>query len=223
MFKKKLCKNCGNKISDKYDFCPYCGNPSNENPEDWGMLGKTDTVNEFEQFSNSLFGGIGGKIIGGMLGKTLKMLEREMQKEITNQDSIPHTNFELIINGKRIDPKNIKVSPRLMQKQIIKQKPMTQKIPVNNLSKENLKKFSKLPSEEPSTNIRRLSDKVIYEIEMPEVKSIEDVSITQLENSIEIKALAKTHAYVKQIPINLPITNYELSKGKLILELGVRN
>jgi len=33
------------------------------------MLGKTDTINEFEQFSNSLFGGVGGKIIGGMLGK----------------------------------------------------------------------------------------------------------------------------------------------------------
>ena len=45
----------------------------------------------------------------------------------------------------------------------------------------------------------------------------------KLENSIEIKALAKNKAYVKRIPINLPIINYDFSKEKLVLELGVKN
>jgi len=38
-----------------------------------------------------------------------------------------------------------------------------------------------LPRHEPATNIRRLSNKVVYEIEMPEIKSIEDISIIKLE------------------------------------------
>ena len=216
MFKKKLCKNCGNKINNSYDFCPYCGNSFSENPKDWGMLGKTDTINEFEQFSNSLFGGIGGKIIGGMLGKTLKMLEHEIQKEMKTQNNNPKTNFELIINGKRINPKEIKIS---QQKQIVKE----QKKVLPNISNESLKKISGLPKKEPLTNIRRLADRVIYEINIPGVNSINDISIIKLESSIEIKAIADKKAYFKVIPISLPIINYNFLEGKLVLELGIRN
>ncbi len=68
-----------------------------------------------------------------------------------------------------------------------------------------------------------MADKVIYEIEMPEVKSMKDISIVKLENSIEIKAVSKKKAYIKLIPINMPITNYQLEKGKLILELEAKN
>jgi HSP20 family molecular chaperone IbpA len=80
-----------------------------------------------------------------------------------------------------------------------------------------------LERKEPKTNIRRLSNRVVYELEMPGVESLEDISIIKLENSIEIKAISKNKAYVKVIPINLPITNYNLSEGKLILELGIKN
>jgi len=59
----------------------------------------------------------------------------------------------------------------------------------------------------------------VYEIKMPGVKSPEDISIIQLENSIEIKALANKKVFYKIIPINLPIRNYNLSKGILTLEL----
>jgi len=54
------------------------------------------------------------------------------------------------------------------------------------------------------------------------VKSVKDVSIAQLENSIEIKALGKGKVFSKMIPINLPIKNYNLSKGKLTLELDAK-
>jgi len=216
MFKKRKCKNCKRKINNSYDFCPHCGDSSNENPQDWGMLGKADTANEFEQFSNSLFGGVGGKIIGGMLGKTLKMLEQEMQKEFQSKTPTPGKNFELIINGKRIDPKNIKVSHPT---QVIR-KP--RKI-LPNISNEALKKISTLPKKEPLTNIRRLAEKVIYEINMPGVNSLKDISIIKLESSIEIKAIANKKAYFKVIPINLPIINYKFLDEKLILEFGIKN
>ena len=219
MFKRKNCKKCGKKASDKYEFCPYCGSSFNApRQEDWGMLGKEDTINEFEQFTNSIFGGIGGKMIGKMFDSTMKMLEKEMQKGINNPQNQPRTQMELFINGKKI---NLNQHPQqIPQKQIQKE---VKKIPSIKLPQEKLKEFSKLPQKEPLTNIRRLSDRVIYELKMPGVKSTKDISIVPLESSIEIKAVAKDKAYFKIISIGLPIINYSLSKGSLILELGARN
>jgi HSP20 family molecular chaperone IbpA len=99
----------------------------------------------------------------------------------------------------------------------------TEKLKKSQFTAEKQKKFSELKKEEPKTNIRRLSNRVIYELEMPDVKSLEDVSIIKLENSIEIKAIGKEKAYVKRMPINMPVVDYELSDGRLILELGVKN
>jgi len=218
MFKKKTCKRCKEKINEKFDFCPHCGNPLNEkSDEDYGMLGKNDFIPEQEMFQNNLFGGLNGKILNKMLGGAMKMLEKEMQREIQGQPTKDKTNFELYINGKRINPKNIKVTRKpLQQKQIIK-------TPAPIIPPEKLKNFSKLPKKEPTTNVRRLSDKVVYEIEIPGVKSIKDIQIVKLENSIEIKAVAKDTAYNKIIAIDLPIQRYKLDKEKLILELDVKN
>lgn len=216
MFKKKTCKKCNKKISDKYGFCPYCGSPINgkSKDEDWGMLGKDDILNEFDEFPNQLFGGISGKMLNKMLGGALRMLEKEMKE----QNTYPRTNVELYINGKRIDPRNIRVTRRpLMQKKSVQKEKS-----IENFSNKSLERFSKLPRKEPATNIRRLSNKVFYEITLPGVKTIKDISIVQLENSIEIKAVSKDKSYFKSIPINLPITNYALSKEKLVLELGIK-
>lgn len=81
-----------------------------------------------------------------------------------------------------------------------------------------MKKFSKLPKKEPKTDLKRIADKISYEIEIPGVEAFEDVSILPLENSIEIKAIAKEKAYSKSIQINLPIVDYNFSKGLLVLE-----
>lgn len=216
MFKKKECEKCRKKISKKYEFCPYCGSQFNENPENWGILGENDDLNEFEQFSNSIFGKISGSMINKMLGGAMRMLEKEMQKEIKNQNFKPKTNIRLMINGREINLNNQETENNKKRQEI-------KEMPLNTLPHEKLKKISSLPKQEPATKIRRLSDKVIYEIQMPEVKSVKDISIIKLENSIEIKALAEDKAYFKLIPINLPILNYELSKGKLVLELSVKN
>ena len=73
--------------------------------------------------------------------------------------------------------------------------------------------------EKNQTNIRRLSNKIIYEIQIPGVKSIEDVSIVKLQNSIEIKAITKDKAYEKTIKISFPILDYKIQENNLILEL----
>jgi hypothetical protein len=209
MFKKKDCKKCGKKINDKYDFCPYCGNIiEDKKEEDWGMLGKND-IKEFEKIQNPFFGKLTGSMLNKMLGSAMKMLEKEMQKEMSQQkQDMPKTNVRLMINGKEISLNNAEKKPKKIKEAASKL-----------FSEEKTKKFLSLSQEEPKTEIRRLSKKVIYEIGLRGVSSVDDISITKLENSIEIRAIAEKKAYFKIIPINLPMTSYEFSDGKLILEL----
>jgi|TARA_B100001971_G_C18150355_1_gene515471 HSP20 family molecular chaperone IbpA len=214
MFGKKECTNCGEKINDKCKFCSNCGDFIDKKfkKNNSGMLGENDSTNEFENFSNSIFSGVGGKMIGKMLESAMKMLEKEMQKEIKRKDFQPKVDYKMFINGKRINL-NHENSKRIKNER--------KEIPSSELPQGNWKKFSGLPKKDPSTNVRRFSDKVIYEIYMPGVKSEKDLSIIKLENNIEIKGVSKNKVYKKLIPMNFPITNYNLFKGKLVLELGI--
>ena len=174
------------------------------------MLGEDDFMNEFGNFSNSIFGGMGGRMMGKMLENAMKMLEREMKKEMKRKNQDPGTNFQLFINGERVNNLETPTYKKTGQKK---------KIP--ELPQNILKKFSSLPQKDPRTDVRRFSDKVVYEIDVPGVKSLKNISITKFENNIEVKAISKDKAYRKMIPVNFPITNYELSKEKLILELDL--
>ena len=218
MFNRKDCKRCGERISDKYLYCPHCGNLNGKGPskKDMGMLGDEDFINDFEEFGNSIFGGTGGRIIGKVVESFMKTIEKEIERETKRKhtgEKAPKTNFQLFINGKKIDELGAEDG------EIEKQNKHEREIPSSGLPRNILKKFSTLPKNEPKTNVRRLSDKVIYEINIPGVKSLKDVSIVKLENNIEIKAVTKDKAYNKLIPINFPITNYNFSRGKLIIEL----
>jgi HSP20 family molecular chaperone IbpA len=202
MLNKNKCPNCNKKVKDSYNFCPNCGFPIKENEKKYGMLGKKE--NEKNDFSTKIFGGIGGGIMNKMLGNAIKMLEKEME----NIDDLPNGKIKLMINGKEITPKR--------NKNEIKKN--TKFLPID-FSKENLKKWKNLPKEEPKSNIKRIDNKINYEIEIPEVKSIQDISIIKLENSLEVKAIGEKKAYIKRIPINLPLKKYSLLKGLLILEI----
>jgi HSP20 family molecular chaperone IbpA len=222
MFGKKECGGCGKNISEKSNFCQYCGisqhdkrNTSNKN--NYGMLGEEDSLNEFGNFSNSLFGGVGGKMMGKMFENAMKILEKEIDKEMKRKNQQhrhnhqePRTNFQLFINGQKINTsENSKDKENKQNKQNME---------INNLPTNILKTFSGLPRKNPKTEVRRFSDKVVYEINMPGVNSLKDISITKLENNIEIRGISKSKAYQKMIPIDFPITAYNLSKGKLVLE-----
>lgn len=209
MFKKKNCQKCNEKINKKSNFCPNCGFKLKETKkEDWGLLGKNDSIKE-ENFQTPFFGGFSGKILNNMIGSAMKMLEKELQKENLNQEKGYNSNFKLMINGKEIKFNKNQESKNPKKEAII---PSTFDI-------EKIRKFRELEKKEPKTNLKRIGDKIIYEIEMPEIKSFKDILINHLENSIEIKAIGKTKAYFKIIPINIPILNKKLIKGKLILEL----
>ncbi len=223
MFSKKTCQRCGKKTSKGDSFCPTCGTPlkKNQRKDEFGMLGENDSFGETESLSNSLFGelgGISGSFMNKMFSNTMKMLEKEMEKEmqksakIQNQNNYPRTRIKLMINGKEINLNNG------TKENIREEKQKEKTIKFKKFSEEQVKKFSKLPRKEPKTNLKRIADKISYEIEIPEVNSFEDISILPLENSIEIKAIAEKKAYSKSIQINLPIVDYAFSKGLLVLE-----
>jgi len=219
MFDKKECKRCGEKSGNKHNFCPNCGVPFNKkgSKKDYGMLGEDDSnVNTPEEnnldLANSLLGGFGGKMMGKMIESAVKMLEREMEKEM--KKTKPKTNMQLFINGKKIDLGNFHEQPDAEK--------IEEEVSLEKLPNSDLKGFSELVKKEPHTNIRRLSNKVVYEVEIPGMDSEKDLSIVKLENSIEIKAIVKNKAYKKIIPIGLPIKNYNVSRGKLTLELGLK-
>ena len=232
MFSKKTCQRCGKKTNKDSIFCPSCGTPLKKikRREEFGMLGEDDSFDEIETLSNSLFGGMGGMnggFMNKMISNTMKMLEKEMQREMQGQggmnkpqnqnsnpnNNIPRTRIKLMINGKEINLNN-----GIEETQGNEKKEKTKAIRFKKFSEEQAKRFSKLPRKEPKTDLKRIADKISYEIEIPGVETFEDVSILPLENSIEIKAITKEKAYSKSIPLNLPIVNYGFSKGLLVLE-----
>lgn len=219
MFNNRKCKRCGKKIGKKDNFCSSCGVPLGERDkkEDWGMLGKSDSFDE--NTTNPPTPGLGGKMLNNMLSGAIKMLEKEMQREMKDMEKKKSQenpqnqgpNFKLKINGQEVDvnkPQETKKKPAKQEKQAIKE-----------FSKDQLKKYTKLPKNEPQAELKRFGNKVVYEINIPDVKSSNDIIMNKLESSIEIKAVGKNKAYSKRIPVNMPVTKQTLSNGKLILEL----
>jgi len=225
MFKKKECLRCGTKIDGKYNFCPHCGNRFDSNSEeDWGMIGKDDFMPNLNEVKLPFgFNAIFNSLMKNMSKELNEQLSKNhFQQENNNQNKVKKEGISISISTFGNGPPKVKVT-QLGNNPKSEVKEEKEKLKPNTFTREKIKRFASLEKKEPKTNIRRLSNKMIYEIEMPGVKSLDDISITKLENSIEIKAISKNKAYTKTIPINLPITDYDLSEGKLILELGIKN
>ncbi|HTZ41882.1 MAG TPA: hypothetical protein VMC07_01595 [Candidatus Omnitrophota bacterium] len=216
MFGKKTCRRCGGNVRKKYDFCPYCGNALEKSNEDFGMLGKNDFFNE--NALNEMRMPSGFNMLFNSLMKNFEKQLRDAEKRNEKPDDKKgHISISISTLGNKAPV--IKVSPPAEKPRMKRER----KVSFGNLSLEQLKKFSSLPKEEPKTSIRRISNKVLYELEIPGVKSAKDISILNLEKGVELKALSDKIAYLKSIPITLPIINYKFSKGKLVLEMDGEN
>ncbi len=75
-------------------------------------------------------------------------------------------------------------------------------------------------TEEPDAKIQKTQNKQIITLNLPDVKSLEDIEIKQLQQSIEIKAFAGDKAYFKLIPIpSNAMVNNEFKNGVLKIEV----
>jgi len=229
MFKKK-CPNCGKRISKDFEFCPYCGCniKKQEEERNYGFLGRDDSLfpdMEMPFGFNKLF-----NTLMKQLDRQFKELDRELgiakkTERKKKEPKVKSTGISISIStgtGKKPEIRVRGFGPGIKIKQISPEIEPTKKVTKSIISEEKAKKLSKLPKKEAETKVRRLANKIIYEINLPGVKSLKDIMINQLENSIEIKAFSKDKAYFKLLPIKLPILNYKLNKEKLILELKAR-
>lgn len=198
--KKNTCNGCNRKIDSKFNYCPYCGNSIKETKtkEDYGFLGKDDFVNK-DSFSDETKLPFG---LNKMVNSLMKQLEKELNL-MNTQDLGGGFNV-------RIQTGNFPNINKVNQKKEVKKEEI--------IPEEEINRRQNLPKEEALSRIKRLSDKIIYEIETPGIKDKSQISIKNLEKGIEFKAYTKKICYTKNIPLKLKIDNYKILKDKVLLE-----
>jgi len=197
---KKKCPSCAKKSEKSFSFCPHCGFSFKKQKEedDFGMLGRDDTIQNINQQVKIPMGLNGlDKIMNSLIGQ----LEKQLREN--NGDGIPR-GFKIQISAGQ---------PRMAPQK------KTAEIKMPEITEEEIYRRRALPKQEADSKIRRLSDRVVYEIKVPGVNSKKDIIITRLEDSIEIKAYSKDKCYYKTLPIKMKLAGYYLEDDKLFLEL----
>jgi len=236
MFKKKIQCKCGKKVDKKFNFCPYCGadlKTEREQKKAFEEELKAVTKEVENAFGMPLFMRFPFEKLVKRMMKEIDEQFREFDEMLAKKESTDLIKEPIAASGISIHIKTTPEGEPVIQvkhfgpggKKIIKEvshadeKEIEKAKSLQEISAAKTAKYAKLPREEPETKVRRLTDKIVYEISLPGVKDEKDVIINKLQNSIEIKAFAKDKVYFKLIPLALTIKNYRLENEKLILEL----
>lgn len=202
MFKRK-CPSCAKNIERKFRFCPYCGESFGRVREekDYGLLGREDSLDLFRNETKLPFG------MESIMNSLVKQLEKQMN--------------EIEKSGQSPFPKGFKIkistgNPQV--KQVVQNK---EPLITNNFTEEEIRERIKLPRVEAESKVRRLADRIIYELTTPGVKSPKEVIISKLASGLEIKAYSRDKCYTKSIPMTLEIIQYYIKDEKLVIELKV--
>ncbi len=84
-------------------------------------------------------------------------------------------------------------------------------------------KFSEAKeTKEPDAKVRTEGTSLVVEMDLEDVKSIDDVEVKELESSVEVRARAGDKAYFKIIrkPEQFSVSSRRLEKGRLFLEFS---
>src|SRR3989344_1458846 len=198
------CPGCESKIDGKYSYCPRCGLSLADREQEFlefGMLGKNDFTDEEILRTNMAQSNLGflDRIFTSLMNNLIKSVSQQMQD--AEVKSYP--------GGIRI---------KIGGEPSVKKKPEAQKSEKKTFSEEQIKKMSELPRIKAKTTMRRLGDKVIYELSTPGITSPEDIFLAKLETGYEIKAIADNKIYSNSLPINLPLKNIKLQPDKILIE-----
>ncbi len=222
------CNNCGSKAEKGWKHCPHCGarlGPYSARGDIFSQLFK-----EMDEITKSM----GMKMDRDMEVIDISDMLEDMMKSMDDaKENSGRRGFSLRMH-QRNDEK-----PKIMFRRIGAQpttsrlrgqpygharkgiipmlrKPIDARQPTHKLG-------IKLPKEtsEPETEVRRSGNKVLVDIRLPGVKNSGDIDISELENSVEIKAVAGSRGYFKIIrkPEFSKITKKSFGGGLLKLEL----
>ncbi len=208
-FKKKniKCENCNSKIQQKFSFCPYCGIglvDEEKYVKDYGMLGKGEEMDE-ELIPAQLGMGITDKLIGSLMNSLMKSLDKQF-KEIDKQSG--RTEIKNLPNGIKIQIGQPNNSKKSSQKSLFER----------NISERQLEKMGSFPREQAEAKMKRIGDRIVYELNTPGIESPHDIFVSKLESGYEIKAIGDKKIYVNSLPINLPLKSLSLNNDKLLIE-----
>ena len=206
MFRKN-CPTCDRKSGKKFEYCPYCGNSFRgfSRNEGFGLLGQEDSGNLQEEI----------KLPFGM-EKMINSLAKQLEKQMgaMNFDEVSKSNN---------NPKGFKIHVSMGKPgegQVVQE--MRQSVPTDGgVSKKENEKRNSLPRIDAESSMKRLADRIVYEIITPGVKAKKDIVVAELATGLEIKAYSKDKCYVKFIPLKVEVIGYYLKNEKLFLELKV--
>lgn len=211
------CNSCSSEMEKSWRFCPKCGHTQN-------IL--FDRIETIDKFMNKMMKGMHSM---DALDRQAEVFDispafMEMQKDMLR--GAGKSGFTVRINQVGGKPPFIsvktfgnvdkdKLKDRLQKKFGIRLKQHVLSNPRNEL---------KIPgnTEEPRSIVKRLAYKVIVDVELPNVKSLSDINIKELESSVEIKAVAGDKGYFKIFtkPAHSSITKKEFKNGVLRLEFS---
>ena len=204
------CKNCNSEIEEKFSFCPYCSlsliNKEKE-MKDFGLLGRNNSPELNEDPLADL--GFSGKMLNSLMKSMMKSLNNEFKNLPTDMENLGNAHVEQLPNG-------IKIKIGMPMQKPAAAKPKQQRRA--GITESQMERMSKLPRGEAKTKLRRLSDKVIYEIAASGIESPNDVLISKLETGYEIKVIGKRKVYINTIPVSLPMRGFSFDDKTLFVE-----
>jgi len=219
------CGRCGSGLRDEWTFCPACGAKRGGDPMD--------------DFGRDLFSQVFGRMRKEIEGadKNFKDMEaidltpwfREMRKD-ENSARPQMKGFKINISTSPGMPPKINVKTLGGDDVRVIRSPSSggefeRKTPVKEdagKKRLHLPAFrKKMPAvmEEPKAEIRRLGNGISVEMDIPGVKSKEDIEVRELESSVEVRALAGDKAYFKILtkPGQFRMSGKSFADGKLML------
>jgi hypothetical protein len=222
--KLRKCEECGSRSEEKFSFCPFCGNnfvDTRKEREEFGLLGRNDFADGEEEISSQNFGMM-DKLINSMVNSMMKSLDKQFKDQFRDVErDLGKTEIKTFPNGIRI---KVFGPFDAMQQSGMKVRPKkVLKIEKREINETQLKRMGSLPRTKAKTSMKRVGNKVVYELLTPGVISAEDVFVSKLESGYEIKAIGDKKIYVNSVPINLPLKKFSILNNKLLVEFLAEN
>ncbi len=195
------CESCGENVDKNWTFCPKCGH-------------------SLEKETGDIFQDLFSK-----LGEEFVEMDKLFERDIEALDISPWfkkpkgRGFSIKIVSSGNNPPRVEVhgfggvDESKLKKQVFHQ--------IGVDSKEDIKANPPRKTEEPKANIRRENGRVVVELDLKDAKE-KDVTINELESSVEVKAVVGDKAYFKILtkPEDTSITSSRFKNGILRLEFS---
>ena len=216
------CPNCGERLSEIKNFCPNCGERLTKE-KSVSLLERPSFDDFFKEFNVSLpdF----NKMFKKPLFRDFEILD--LTPEFFKKPNIKRSGFTIKMTRKNDEDPKFEVEtfgnidPNFIRSKI----PIDIDIPKSKptIDVESTQETPKVANEytEPTAETRWVDDELQVAIMLPGIIKQSDIHITQLEESIEIRAVSGKKGYFKiiQIPEAAKIVSEEFVPEKLILRI----